>query len=980
MRNYIKKTVYLFTSLFLLLASLLFFCLTTTPGLYSLIYLVNTITNHQLNIHHLRGDALHQCSFASLQYQHQGMVIEITEGKLRWNWHKLIHSTWQVDELKAKRLRLRLPTTTGREKKEASAGGLPSLPLSINVDHLYIDTLQWQQKTAWHTIKSLTLKAQLMPEQWLIDPLSFIYQDTKLHFYAQMKPKAPYSINATLQLTPLTSSFAHGLKGELKLTGDTLLYQWQGQVDGPIKGKLKGTLTNAKALHTTLSWHQLQWPLQKPSLYSDKGKLTLDGLLTNLTLNAQAKTTQPLALTSTWRAELKNNEVHANAQIFHEEGQVEAHFIYLKNVAPHFKGNITLRDFNLDNLTTPISQLTGQLSFAGDSLSTLKASAQLAARYQQHDLQIKSQYNHPNLKADASLGANTLHLQGTLPWPLKAQIHLPQPALLHPALAGLQTDITGHLTVDGAAQAALSLVIKEGTYESASTKKTPPLAFKGGQLNALLTKKALQAEGRLVIDNQKRLTFALTLPHFSLNHMANPQQPIDARLQADVDSLAFLSQLSPKISETDGHVTVQLKALGTVLKPRLTGQLQLHQGKVTLPDLNLTLHPITFTLTSENQHWQALGTLTSEGQTLAIKGKGTLSPYPEGELNLEGQDFLLMNTTEYKLFISPQLTFLFKPAHLEIKGTIVVPQAQLQPTTFTSSVTLSDDVVFASEKVEETAPFHIATDIIIRMGEKVALDIKGLHGFLTGDVRLQQVSQGSLSATGELRVRDGSYNAYGQRLTIEEGQLLFTGGAISNPGIRVKAIRQFSNANANFSNSDKLFDFSSGNIQSVNFGNNVTVGIEVTGRVNKPKVNLFSQPTHLSQADILSMLVLGKPASQASQSGGQLLLTAITAMNLDSGTRGSQLLSQLKQNLGFDLDLQSSSSYNQQTNSVKDSNAIVVGKSLSKRLYLSYNIGLSQDDSNVLTLKYILNKFFLIQVTASITGSGIDFLYTRSKN
>lgn len=67
------------------------------------------------------------------------------------------------------------------------------------------------------------------------------------------------------------------------------------------------------------------------------------------------------------------------------------------------------------------------------------------------------------------------------------------------------------------------------------------------------------------------------------------------------------------------------------------------------------------------------------------------------------------------------------------------------------------------------------------------------------------------------------------------------------------------------------------------------------------------------------------------------------------------------------------------TNQVSDTTSVVVGKSLSKRIYLSYNVGLSQADPNVLTLKYLLNKFFSIQVSSSDTSNGIDLLYTATK-
>ena len=109
-------------------------------------------------------------------------------------------------------------------------------------------------------------------------------------------------------------------------------------------------------------------------------------------------------------------------------------------------------------------------------------------------------------------------------------------------------------------------------------------------------------------------------------------------------------------------------------------------------------------------------------------------------------------------------------------------------------------------------------------------------------------------------------------------------------------------------------------------------------------------------------------------------MAAISSMNLDSGKKGMQLLSQLKQTLGVDFNVQNNSLYNQKTSQVSDNTALVVSKSLSKRIYISYNIGLLQPDSNVLTLKYLLNKFFSVQVNTSDSGTGIDLLYTHGKD
>jgi len=89
-----------------------------------------------------------------------------------------------------------------------------------------------------------------------------------------------------------------------------------------------------------------------------------------------------------------------------------------------------------------------------------------------------------------------------------------------------------------------------------------------------------------------------------------------------------------------------------------------------------------------------------------------------------------------------------------------------------------------------------------------------------------------------------------------------------------------------------------------------------------------------------------------------------------------QLLSQLKQTLGLDFNVQNNTKYNQASNNSAANTSLAVGKALSKRLHLSYNIGMFQKNSNVLTLKYLLNKYFSVQVTTSSSGNGLDLLYS----
>lgn len=470
--------------------------------------------------------------------------------------------------------------------------------------------------------------------------------------------------------------------------------------------------------------------------------------------------------------------------------------------------------------------------------------------------------------------------------------------------------------------------------------------------------------------------FYCALPSLALANIFSGRQTFKGEWHFKTASLDFLKQFNSEIKTIGGVLTASLKGRGSFNQPILESTLSLQQAKLTAPTLGLALDNISFTAESNKKTWQAQGKIMSNKQTLILQGQGVFLPQFTGTIHVEGNDFPLIETSEYRIVISPQLALEFNPTQLAISGKITIPQAEIHPQEFKNSETVSEDVIFQGKS---SPVLHLTTNIDLIMGEKVALHTKGLSGNLTGALHLQQEKGQSLSATGELNIIEGKYEAYGQELKIDQGQLFFGGPLITNPGIRVRAIRQINNpTTATLSNTEQLLDFSH-NLQDFNYGNKRIVGIEITGRLNSPKLELFSRPNNLSQADILSLLLLGKPVNQANKAGGQLLLAAISSMKLNSGAHGTQLINQLKQTLGLDVSIENTSKYDNKTKQLSDGTSIVISKPLSKRLHASYNYGLAKTDSNVVTLTYLLNKFFSLQVNSSLTASGIDLLFTHQK-
>jgi len=134
----------------------------------------------------------------------------------------------------------------------------------------------------------------------------------------------------------------------------------------------------------------------------------------------------------------------------------------------------------------------------------------------------------------------------------------------------------------------------------------------------------------------------------------------------------------------------------------------------------------------------------------------------------------------------------------------------------------------------------------VLLGEEVTFSGFGLNAKIAGDVALTEVPGQPTTARGEVRVIKGQYDAYGQKLDVERGRLIFVGGPVANPGIDARAVRKIEQ---------------------------VTAGVEIKGTLQAPQLTLFSNPA-MSQSDALSYLVFGRPLEGASAEEGRSLAAA----------------------------------------------------------------------------------------------------------
>jgi translocation and assembly module TamB len=193
--------------------------------------------------------------------------------------------------------------------------------------------------------------------------------------------------------------------------------------------------------------------------------------------------------------------------------------------------------------------------------------------------------------------------------------------------------------------------------------------------------------------------------------------------------------------------------------------------------------------------------------------------------------------------------------------------------------------------------------------------------------------------TGTVNTVRGSYQAYGQRLDIEQGVVRFV-GPIDNPVLDILAIRP------------KLSQ---------------RVGVQVIGTVLFPVVRLYAEPD-LPEAEKLAWLVMGRSANG---SGGEAALLQQAAMALLGGSGQGPSYS-LTRALGLDELSFSGAGSNADTASGA---TITLGKRLSNDFYVAYESGLA-GTMGVFNIFYDLSRNLTLRAKTG-DQSAVDVIWTR---
>ncbi|GBL46425.1 protein of unknown function DUF490 [Sulfuriferula multivorans] len=418
--------------------------------------------------------------------------------------------------------------------------------------------------------------------------------------------------------------------------------------------------------------------------------------------------------------------------------------------------------------------------------------------------------------------------------------------------------------------------------------------------------------------------------------------PLSVAARVNTPSLAWVSPLLGEPITLDGSVQAQVSAGGTVNAPLLSGTVSADKLLFTYPEQGIAFTDGSLraslrgdTLTLDSLHLRAgSGSLTGTGTALLRDGKPTM------QIALLADKLALLQRPDRQLTVSGKADVSLAPRLLRVTAKINADHALIELPRG-DAPTLSSDVIVLGRQKPPSAkrlPTALDFDLDFDLGDQFYLKGRGMDARLTGLVKLHARDGGLPTAVGSVQVAEGTYSAYGQRLNIERGVVNFS-GPVDNPGLNILALRK---------------------------NQTVEAGVAITGSALAPVVKLVSIPD-VPDTEKLSWLVLGHGTEKSSAAEFSALQTAAGVL-LGMGDSVS-LQARLAEATGL-------SEVNLAGGGSLQNSILVLGKRLSKNVYLSYEQGLAGTTSLV-KINYTLSRRVSVRAQTG-SQSAVDVFYTFS--
>ena len=448
--------------------------------------------------------------------------------------------------------------------------------------------------------------------------------------------------------------------------------------------------------------------------------------------------------------------------------------------------------------------------------------------------------------------------------------------------------------------------------------------------------------------------------------------PIEGTLELRVAQLGTWGRWVPAGWRVGGNLHAAARIGGRLGAPEYTGHVEGANLGVRnfVEGVNVTDGTVEIALQGETARIERFTAKGGKG-SIRLEGGAVLGAAPTASIRLAAENFELLGRVDRRIVASGTAALRLDARSLGLDGSFKIDEG-LVDFTRSDAPTLGADVEVVRRPAAPTAATTVASgsaplpvaaaasrpgasasasasaalapasrqvalDLRVALGEQLRIRGRGIDAGLRGELHLTSPNN-RLAVNGTLSTANGTYQAYGQKLGIDRGVLVFT-GAVENPRLDIEATRP---------------DI------------DVRAGVIVSGSAQSPRIRLFSEP-EMSDLDKLSWLVLGR-ASDSTGGRADTALLQQAALALLSG-EGPGVTDRLTKAIGLD-----SISLRQQTEGETKETIVSLGKQISKRWYVGYERGLNATTGNW-QLIYRLAQRITVRAQAG-SDSAVDLIWT----
>lgn len=369
--------------------------------------------------------------------------------------------------------------------------------------------------------------------------------------------------------------------------------------------------------------------------------------------------------------------------------------------------------------------------------------------------------------------------------------------------------------------------------------------------------------------------------------------------------------------------------------------------------------------------------------TISIRGKteanqGTLTVdltipqnkvLHEASIVLAGENIRFQQGERSFITIDPQLHITQQDDNVSTKGSILIHDTSYRSNVWQASTQLPAETVIISKnnkKTSKKSPYPF--DINIHLGPKTYFHAFGLHGKLTGDLRLLQANHDTTIAEGSVHLMDSNLLIYNKYLPLNRCVFSWFENPISEPNIDLEIIQK----DMTFKNEISLEQ---------------SYGVLISGPLDQLQFEFTSQPKKMTEPQILSALLINKknPKTDNTESMDALL----EQLNYDqiAGTDLSDvfsLLTAIRQLLFFDqIDIDSYDTTNSNDknnpNRLLDDLEITLTKLLNQYFTIRVRFASNEKRYSKVSFDAQLNERMTLSSYLQNEGiTGLEFYYSNS--